>query len=163
MSLIVFDLDGTLANCEHRMKFIRPNPAVDPVTGKKVKRRFDLFHHACVDDTVIEPVAHFYRAFVADPAVTVVVLSGRDHATYDKTVDWFVRNDLPLPDELLLKQGDQHTPDIEQKRLQADRLESKYSKPISMVFEDRDRVVEMWKARGTFVFNVDQTKTRVSS
>jgi phosphoglycolate phosphatase-like HAD superfamily hydrolase len=154
--LVVFDLDGTLADVRHRMHHIRPDPAVDPVTGKKVKRRFDLFHHACVDDGVIEPVAYFYRKFVADPDVTVVVLSGRDHATYDKTVAWFADNSLPLPDEILLKQGDQHTPDVEQKRLHADRLESKYGKSISMVFEDRDRVVAMWKARGTFVFNVDQ-------
>jgi len=154
--LVCFDLDGTLADVRHRMHHIRPDPAVDPVTGKKVKRRFDLFHHACVDDGVVEPVAYFYRKFVADPDVTVVVLSGRDHATYYKTVDWFSRNDLPLPDELLLKQGDQHTPDVEQKRVQADRLEAKYGRPIDMVFEDRDRVVSMWKERGTFVFNVEQ-------
>lgn len=154
--LVVFDLDGTLADVRHRMHYIRPNPAIDPVTGKKVKRRFDLFHEACVDDGLIGPVAYFYNRFTADPLTTVVVLSGRDHATYDKTVDWFKRMNLHLPDELLLKQGDQHTPDIEQKRFQADRLEKKYGKPISMVFEDRARVVQMWKDRGTFVFNVEQ-------
>lgn len=154
--LVAFDLDGTLADVRHRMHFIRPDPAVDPVTGKKVKRRFDLFHAACVDDGLIGPVAYFYNRFVAEPTVTVVVLSGRDHAVYDDTVDWFKRKGLALPDELLLKQGDQHTPDVEQKRMQADRLEAKYGRPIDMVFEDRDRVVAMWKARGTFVFNVDQ-------
>jgi phosphoglycolate phosphatase-like HAD superfamily hydrolase len=154
--LVVFDLDGTLADVRHRMHFIRPDPAVDPVTGKKVKRRFDLFHMACDQDGVIEPVAYFYRKFVADPDATVVVLSGRDNATYDKTVQWFANKSLPLPDEILLKQGDQHTPDVEQKRFHADRLESKYGKRISMVFEDRDRVVAMWKDRGTFVFNVEQ-------
>lgn len=154
--LVIFDLDGTIADCQHRMHYIKPNPPIDPVTGKKIKRRYDLFHHACVDDGVIEPVAYFYRKFVADPDVTVVVLSGRDAATYDKTVDWFSRNDLPMPDELLLKSGDQHTPDVEQKRVHADRLERKYGKPISMVFEDRQRVVAMWKARGTFVFDVLQ-------
>jgi len=154
--LVIFDLDGTLADVRHRMHHIRPDPAVDPETGKKVKRRFDLFHAACVDDGLIDEVAYFYHKFVNDPDVTVVVLSGRDHAVYDMTVDWFQRNGLPLPDELLLKQGDQHTPDVEQKRLHADRLEKKYNKPISMVFEDRDRVVRMWKERGTFVFNVEQ-------
>lgn len=158
--LVIFDLDGTLADCGHRMHHIMPQPPIDPVTGKKNKRRYDLFHHACVDDTVIEPVAGFYRTFVADPAVTVVVLSGRDAATYDKTVQWFADNSLPMPDELLLKQGDQQLPDVEQKRFHADRLEKKYGKPISMVFEDRARVVAMWKARGTFVFNVDQADTQ---
>lgn len=157
--LVLFDLDGTIADVQHRMHYIRPDPPVDPDTGKKVKRRFDLFHHACVDDGVIEPVARFYKQFVADPDVVVVVLSGRDVATLDKTKQWFADNGLPLPDELLLKSGDQHTPDIEQKRIQADRLEKKYGRPIDMVFEDRDRVVKMWKQRGTFVFNVDQSAT----
>lgn len=154
--LVVFDLDGTLADVRHRMHFIRPDPAVDPVTGKKVKRRFDLFHMACDQDGVVEPVAYFYRKFVADPDVIVVVLSGRDHAAYDLTLEWFRQNDLPLPDELLLKRGDQHTPDVDQKRFQADRMEKRYGRPIDMVFEDRDRVVAMWKDRGTFVFNVEQ-------
>lgn len=154
--LVVFDLDGTLADVQHRMHFIRPNPPIDPVTGKKVKRRFDLFHHACVDDGVIEPVAYFYKKFVADPDVTVVVLSGRDIATLNATVDWFDRKGLPQPDEMLLKSGDQHTPDVEQKRINADRLEKKYGEPIAMVFEDRQRVVKMWKERGTFVFDVLQ-------
>jgi phosphoglycolate phosphatase-like HAD superfamily hydrolase len=158
--LVIFDLDGTLADCGHRMHHIMPKPPVDPVTGKKNKRRYDLFHHACVDDTLIEPVAHFYRTFVADPSVTVVVLSGRDAATLDKTVKWFEDNRLPMPDEMILKQGDQMHPDVEQKRFHADRLEKKYGKSVTMVFEDRDRVVEMWKARGTFVFNVDQAKAK---
>jgi hypothetical protein len=138
------------------MHHIKPDPAHDPVTGKRVQRRYDRFHHACVDDGVVEQVAYFYRLFVADPNATVVVLSGRDAATFDKTAQWFQDNDLPLPDELILKQGDQMVPDTEQKARIADRLEAHYGKPIHMVFDDRDRVVAMWKARGTFVFNVDQ-------
>lgn len=154
--LVVFDLDGTIADCAHRMHYIMPNPAVDPVTGKKVKRRYDLFHAACVDDGVIQPVADIYVRFVADPNVTVVVLSGRDAATLDDTIDWFGRNGLPLPNEMILKSGDQHLPDVEQKRTRANQLEKKYGKPISMVFEDRDRVVKMWRERGTFVLDVAQ-------
>lgn len=154
--LVIFDLDGTLADVTHRMHYIRPNPPIDPVTGKKVKRRFDLFHHACDLDGVIQPVAYFYRKFVADPDTVVIVLSGRDAATLEKTISWFDRNDLPQPTEMLLKVGNQNLPDIEQKRFQADRLEKKYGRKIDMVFEDRDRVVQMWKDRGTFVFNVDQ-------
>lgn len=156
MPLVVFDLDGTLADVTHRLHYIRPNPAIDPDTGKKVKRRFDLFHEACDQDTLITQVAYFYHLFTKDPHSTVVVLSGRDHATYDKTVTWFKQNYLLMPDDLILKQGDQNTPDVEQKRFQADRIEKKYGRKIDMVFEDRDRVVQMWKDRGTFVFNVDQ-------
>lgn len=154
--LVVFDLDGTLADVRHRMHYIRPEPPVDPATGKKVRRRFDFFHAACSEDAVIEPVANLYRSFVSNPSVVTVVLSGRDAVVYNKTVLWFQENKLPLPDELILKTGDQHTPDVEQKRVHADRLEAKYGRPIDMVFEDRDRVVALWKERGTFVLNVEQ-------
>ena len=155
--LVVFDLDGTLADVTHRLHYIRPNPPIDPVTGKKVKRRFDLFHHACVDDGVVEPVAYLYRQFVANPDVTVIVLSGRDAATLDKTKQWFVDNDLPMPDDMILKNGDQHARDVDQKRAIADQLERRYGRKIDMVFEDRQRVVAMWKERGTFVMDVLQS------
>ena len=39
---IIFDLDGTLCNCEHRVHFMREHP----------KRR-DEFHSACIFDSVI--------------------------------------------------------------------------------------------------------------
>ena len=154
--LVVFDLDGTIADVRHRMHHIKPNPSHDPVTGKRVPRRYDLFHAACGQDGVIHPVAQIYEDFVRNPDVTVIVLSGRDHSEYDKTVYWFQTRGLLLPDELILKQGDQMVPDTEQKARIADELEAKYGRKISMVFDDRDRVVKMWKERGTFVFNVEQ-------
>lgn len=153
--LVIFDLDGTLANVEHRLHYIRPNPPIDPETGKKVKRRYDLFHRACVDDTLIKPVAFFYRSFISN-GDNVIVLSGRDDAVRQETEQWFHDNNLPLPTEMILKTGNQNVADVDQKSFQAVRLEKKYGRPIDMVFEDRLRVVSMWKKRGTFVFDVDQ-------
>jgi hypothetical protein len=155
-TLTIFDIDGTITNPSHRMKYINPTPSHHPDTGKKVKRRFDLFHNACDLDTPIAPVVNIYRRFIADPNVIVVLLTGRPDSVRDKTEAWFVQHGLTGYDELFLKTGDQHIPDFEQKAMIADQVEAKYGQPIDMVFEDRQRVVAMWKARGTFVFDVLQ-------
>jgi hypothetical protein len=153
-TLVIFDIDGTISDPTHRMKYIFPAP--DQVTGKKGKRRFDLFHNACDQDTLLTPVVNIYRRFVADPDVIVVLLTGRPDHVRDKTEAWFVQHGLEGYDELFLKTGDQHIPDFEQKASVADHVEEKYGQPIDMVFEDRQRVVAMWKRRGTFVFDVIQ-------
>jgi hypothetical protein len=101
-------------------------------------------------------VVNIYRRFVADPDVIVVLLTGRPDHVRDKTEAWFVQHGLEGYDELFLKTGDQHIPDFEQKASVADHVEEKYGQPIDMVFEDRQRVVAMWKRRGTFVFDVIQ-------
>ena len=155
--LVVFDIDGTLANCEHRMHHIKPDPAIDPVTGRKVKRRFDLFHKACVDDTPITPVVDIFLRMVADPNVIVVLLTGRPMSARYDTTQWFTKHGLDGYDELFTKpSGQDMMPDKQQKLMIAEHIEKKYGMPISMVFEDRSRVVEMWKERGTFVLNVEQ-------
>lgn len=155
--LVVFDIDGTLADVEHRMHYIMPNPPVDPDTGRKVPRRFDMFHKSCVYDTPIQPVVDIYLRMVADPNVKVVLLTGRPMSARYDTEQWFIRHGLTGYNALYTKPaGHDMMADKESKRLAADQIEREFGEPITMVFEDRDRVVQMWKARGTFVFNVAQ-------
>lgn len=45
--MIIFDLDGTLANCEHRRHF------VDPKKNAQYKRRWDATQEECVNNKVI--------------------------------------------------------------------------------------------------------------
>lgn len=159
--LVVFDIDGTLADVEHRMHYIMPQPPKDPVTGRKVMRRFDLFHKACVDDTPIWPVVDVYLRFIADPNVRVVLLTGRPMSARYDTEQWFIRNGLEGYDALYTKpSGQDMMPDKESKSQAAAQIERDFGEPIAMVFEDRERVVQMWKERGTFVFNVAQVEVR---
>lgn len=155
--LVIFDLDGTLADCNHRLHWIRPQPPVDPVTGKKVKRRFDYFERDIPLDTPIVPVVDIYLQFIDDPAVTVVLLTGRNESARSDTTQWLTKHGLDGYQQLYMKPyGSSFMPDTEQKSTLADQIEKDWDAPISMVFEDRARVVEMWKQRGTFVFNVEQ-------
>lgn len=155
--LVVFDLDGTLADCRHRLHWILPDPARDPVTGKKVARRFDKFEQDIPNDTPIQPVVDIYSRFIADPNVTVVLLTGRNESARYDTTEWLTKWTLNGYARLYMKAaGGMYVPDTEQKLMLADQIEKDWEQPIDMVFEDRARVVEMWKKRGTFVINVDQ-------
>jgi len=155
--LVIFDIDGTIADCQHRIPHIRPDPSHDPVTGKKKFRDFNRFHRECVFDTPIDAVVDIYKRYVNDPNVTVVLLTGRPLSARDATVEWFEKHGLTGYDQLFTKgQGEDYLPDVEFKAGIAAQVQQQYGKPIDMVFEDRARVVAMWKDMGIFCVNVDQ-------
>lgn len=146
MRYVIFDLDGTLTDCEHRLHHIRSKP-----------RRFDRFERDIPLDGVIEAVAGIYRRFVADPDVTVILLTGRNETSRGTTEQWLTDNDLTGYDALYMKE-ESFMQDVVQKEGVLDALIARYGGMPEMVFEDRARVVEMWKRRGVFVLNVDQTE-----
>lgn len=150
--LVIFDVDGTLADCRHRLHYIKPGKTAD---GKKIPRRFDLFEDAVDKDTVIHQVADIYLRMVNDPAVTVVLLTGRGEAVRYKTTKWFTDNGLDGYDALYMK-TQKYQPDTEQKEALFHQITKDFGQAPVMVFEDRARVVAMWKRLGLFVVNVDQ-------
>lgn len=78
--IVVFDLDGTLANCEHRLHHIKTKP-------KNWKAFFDEMHN----DTVIEPIAKIldYHLEALD---LVIFCTGRPETHRGKTQKWINDN-----------------------------------------------------------------------
>ena len=50
MNCAIVDLDGTLANCDHRLHHI-----------DGAKKNWDLFFQECSDDTVIQPMLNLIK------------------------------------------------------------------------------------------------------
>ena len=141
--LYIFDLDGTLADLTHRRHFV----------DKKVGRKdWDAFHAACVDDAPIWPVIHTMRTLQAAGAECWVV-SGRSDAVYDQTVDWVTRHDC-APSRLLMRKAGDYTPDDVLKESWLRSWPSADVARIVAVFDDRDRVVAMWRRHGIQCFQV---------
>ena len=137
MTLVVFDLDGTLADVEHRRHLIQ-----------KPSRQWDAFFAACTDDTLIEAAALAFRAHRA-AGHRVEVWSGRSDAVRAETEDWLGRHGL-APARLLMRPARDYTPDDDLKEAWLDR-----SDPApSLVYDDRDKVVAMWRRRGVPCFQV---------
>lgn len=141
--LVVFDIDGTLANIEHRLGYVRSKP-----------KNWKAFDAGIPNDKVNEPVAEIYRQMIY-AGHNVVLATGRNKRSHDATVDWFVKNDLPRRKLYMRKADDFRSDDIVKQEI-LDEIIADYGKKPDMVFEDRPRVIRMWRDNGIFVFDVFQ-------
>lgn len=155
---VIFDLDGTLALCDHRRHHVE---------GKK--KNWEAFFAECDKDTVNEPVARLFRFYRDSRKHRVWIMSGRSgtEATRKKTIDWLINNDL-TPDTFEVSEYD--TPFSVQycfsMRSPEDRRHDTTVKTemvsdlgitpsnTEVVFDDRDSVVQMWRSLGFTCFQV---------
>jgi len=144
----IFDLDGTLANIEHRLHHIYP-PA-----GKS--KDWDAFHKACSDDTLILPTAIVAKALVN--YWDIYLLTGRmgDPRTRQRTVMWLDDHGFRgLYHKLLMRPDGDYREDAVIKKEFLDEIRETHE--VTGVFEDRLSVCRMWVENGVHVFNVNQT------
>lgn len=136
---VVFDLDGTLADATHREHFVRR-----PVGEKD----WEGFHKASSKDRQKMGVVRTYLALQATGA-QVEIWTGRDEKYREQSLKWLSDNGIHEPVLKMRPTGD-HTPDDEMKSSWMDEAD----RPVQMVFEDRKRVVDMWRARGVLCAQV---------
>ena len=141
--LYIFDLDGTLADLTHRRRF------VDGSVGKK---DWPSFFRECVNDTPIMPVIRTMRRLQAADAECWIV-SGRSDEVRDATVDWLCKHDC-APTKLLMRKSGDYTPDDALKESWLLSWSEDDRARIVGVFDDRDRVVAMWRRHGLQCFQV---------
>jgi hypothetical protein len=147
--LVVFDIDGTLANIEHRLDYVRSKP-----------KNWKAFDAGIPNDKVNEPVAAIFRTFLTrvglGNAVDIVLASGRNERSRQATEDWLYENGLIGYQKLYMRKADDFRgDDIVKQEILADIVRDFGRKP-DMVFDDRPRVVRMWRRNGIFVFDVYQ-------
>ena len=143
--LIVFDIDGTLANIEHRLHFVRSKP-----------KNWPAFDAGIPNDKVNEPVAAIFWAMLARNNVDIVLASGRNERSRKATEDWLKANHLTGWQKLYMRKADDFRGDDIVKKEILDEIIADYGRKPDMVFDDRPRVVRMWRDNGIFVFNVYQ-------
>lgn len=130
---VVFDLDGTLANGEHREHWInRP-------VGEKDWRNYFA---DCGRDLPKRPVVETFRALRA-AGHHIEIWTGRSAEVSDKTEAWLKEHGLDGVPIRARAEGD-HTADADLKKMWL----AEASRKPDMVFEDRARVVAMWRAEG---------------
>lgn len=144
---VVFDLDGTLADISHRLHFI---------LGET--KDWDAFYAACVDD---KPKAAIIETMIAfcEGRHRVEVWSGRSDQVWPQTVQWLndhVGHGL-YEHGLRMRQSKDFTPDTDLKRKWLHQQLALGTQP-DLVFEDRQRVVDMWRAEGITCCQVDAWK-----
>jgi len=164
--LYIFDLDGTLADLEHRRHFVeKPQctqcankswPTGQPmkcVNCAKLKRKpdWDAFHAACVNDTPIQPVIRvLLNLATSEPAYPDIwVWSGRMDTVRTQTEAWLEKHTPSWRiDVLRMRKAGDHTPDDQLKESWLHAMSPEDRARLVMVFDDRQRVVDMWRRNG---------------
>lgn len=142
--LVVFDIDGTLANIEHRLDYVRSKP-----------KNWKAFDAGIPNDKVNEPVAKVFDAMVMS-GHTVILASGRNERSRIATQDWLRKNGFSMYQKLYMRNADDFRSDDIVKLEILDEIIADYGRKPDMVFDDRPRVVRAWRSQGIFVFNVYQ-------
>ena len=179
--MIIFDLDGTLADCEHRRGYVDPTKSVNHILqgydgngkmieetgvycniidGKRFKPNWKAFYEECDKDIPIEPVILTMRRLSQHDEIQI--WSGRCESVRDKTVDWLYHK-IPcfcpmswFDKNLKMRPIGDSTPDDVLKERWLDEALGN-GEQISFVVDDRPKVVRMWRRRGIFVFDVNQS------
>ena len=143
--LYIFDLDGTLADITHRLHFIQKTP-----------KDWDGFFAACADDKPITSTLTLARSLYDDPNNDVWVWSGRDEATFGATYGWLCAH---LDEEfgwnyLKMRPHGDHRHDAVLKKEWLDAMHHLDRARLVAVFEDRKRVVDMWRENGVTCYQV---------
>lgn len=167
--LYIFDLDGTLALIDHRRHLVQ-EPACPHCGWVKTcdhsrdgtrpvfKPDWPAFYAACVDDVPNQPVISIMNSLMY-AAASIRIFSGRSDEVREQTVEWLTKHTPLRKRELhssmlrMRQQGD-YTPDDVLKKQWLDELSSYDRKRLVAVFDDRDKVVKMWRDNGVACFQV---------
>jgi hypothetical protein len=134
MMFIVFDLDGTLADLEHRKHLI-------------AAKDWRGFFAAVGGDKPIEKVREVLLA-MHYTGHRIEIWSGRSDECRSATEDWLAAHGFPVLPLIMRSAGD-HRPDD---MVKAEFLRG--TEEPDIIFDDRDRVVAMWRAKGITCFQV---------
>lgn len=138
---IIVDLDGTVADCEHRLHHI-----------KNGNRDWDAFFDAMVHDTYIpgswEKIMK-ETAKVTDTFPWVTFITGRRDSHFNQTLDWLEKY-IPLEWSIDYNLEMRDTNDFREDTIVKKELADKCSVNLEYIlaFDDRPRIIEMWESNG---------------
>lgn len=137
MDSIILDLDGTIANCNHRLHLLE-------------NKEWKEFFKQSKFDTVIEPVYKIINQL--NNNYKIVILTSRPQFNHDITIDWLTKNNIDFDALYMRKLGDFRASPIVKSEL-IDKIKSDGYNPI-YAFEDRLDCIEAFNTKGIFTFKV---------
>ena len=144
--IVIFDLDGTLADITARRKL---------ATKDNGKLDWDVFldRDNIKLDVPNQKVVDMARMINDTDKYQIWILSGRTKATYRTTRNWLIQNDIPF-DDLIMRPTDDYHHYMKDSDLKQMWLDSISKDSVAMVFDDRNQVVDMWRKNGLTCFQV---------
>ena len=127
----IFDLDGTLALRTGR----------DPYDFEK-----------CDEDAINQDIVEILRNLYQERVILIV--TGREDKFSDQTLDWLETYDIRYDNIFFRPTGDNRPDDVIKAEIYHDKIKRRYH--VVAVFDDRTRVVEMWRQLGLTCCQVAQ-------
>jgi FMN phosphatase YigB (HAD superfamily) len=145
---VIFDIDGTLADISHRVKYLKTTP--------KDWKNFNSAENILKDTLILETkhILDMYRL----SGYTIILITGRnrgENALIEKmTMNWLREHNI-LADKLFMREYRDKQHDTTLKRdIYNKYIKDKYD--VVAVFEDRSRVVDMWRGLGLQCYQVNK-------
>ena len=137
---IICDIDGTIANVDHRVHLIDKSGGVD-------KTDWDAFYSLCGGDAPIAPIIDLLQEF--NNSYDIVFMTGRRGSVGDKTTRWLYDN-IPWLDRthnlIMRKPGDlRHDTLVKPESAIAHGLTPD---KVAFILEDRNSMVKKWRELG---------------
>lgn len=130
--IVIFDIDGTLADISERIHHIKRKP-----------KNWNAFNEGMAQDKAIHSMVRLCNILYVS-GIHIILCSGRNERNRPETVEWLNRQGVYYH-ELLLREDDDYRSDAVVKR---EILQNLDKSKILFVVEDRSRVVEMWRSEG---------------
>lgn len=127
---VVIDLDGTVCDDAHRHAWAE-------------RGEFDEYHRLMMDDAPFLPMVHLVRT-LWNSGWDVVIMTTRPEQYRQPTISWLLINGVPY-NALLMRPYHDTRLSAELKLGWARQYDH-----ITMVYEDRDVLVDAWRAAGYF-------------
>ena len=140
--IVIFDLDGTLALIDKRRDLATKN-------GKMNWNVF--FNPDNIDlDTPNQAVINMANILYSQDYI-IYILSGRSDKTQDATIAWLDKHNVNYDLLIMRPQNQLYKKDSDLKQSWLDTIGKDR---VSMVFDDRQQVVDMWRQNGLPTFQV---------
>lgn len=138
---IIIDIDGTLADVEHRVHFVRQKP-----------KKWKDFHQNLIHDQVQGWCLKLIEAFRAQ-GTKVVLLTGRDDDYISESKEWLEQNQVPYDELFMRATKDRRSDHLVKKDFYLNEIKPRYK--VLFVVEDRLSVVKMWRELGVVCLHCD--------
>ena len=138
--IVVFDIDGTLANVDHRRQFVASRP-----------KNWAAWNAGIPNDTVNEDIKWMLNSFL-DADATIILCSGRGEETRAVTEQWLRDNAIYSAALFMRKVKDYRKDSIVKVEL-LQQIREQWGEPFLWV-DDRTQVVDAIRAEGIRVLQV---------